>query len=177
MAGVGFITFGFTESVCGTPPDRFHGGGIGDAFIGRSSVTINGFDYDLSNFKHPATNGVFDGKTLALNATGFNAPGNDLSFMFQNTNDHCSGLITKSRTSSITGTGSNLDWYFPCLILKQDGTSGANLTGYESATNCHVRAGTRSLFKQQKRQGEVYFTWSDVKNPNRNLAVFRSSVL
>ncbi|EEB98716.1 hypothetical protein MPER_01727, partial [Moniliophthora perniciosa FA553] len=24
MAGVGFITFGFTQAVCGKPPNRFH---------------------------------------------------------------------------------------------------------------------------------------------------------
>lgn len=179
MAGVGFLTFGFTDAVCGTPPDRFHGGAIGDSFIGRGSVTINGYDYDIAKFNHPSAGSTFNGRTNPLNAPGFaNLAGNDASFLFQNTNGNCRGLITKASGSPITGQGSDLDWYFPCNIFNQDGSSGPTLGGYDSNRQCHVQSGTRRRFSEMLQpKGQVYFTWDDVKNPKRNLAVYESCVL
>ena len=40
MAGVGFLTFGFTQTVCGKPPLRFPSG-----TIQTGSVIIHGYDY------------------------------------------------------------------------------------------------------------------------------------
>ncbi len=170
MAGVGYLTFGFTESVCGTPANRYHGGAIGDSFIGKGSITIHGYDYDVSRFKHPAV-GTFNGQTNILDDTPGLA-GNDASFLFQVTNEKCLGIITKASSSSITGSGNNLDWYFPCNIFNQDGSSGVNLTAYETSTNCHANSTARSQFKSLSPQGEVYFTWADVRSGSRNLAVY-----
>ncbi|KAF8203852.1 glycosyltransferase family 2 protein [Pholiota molesta] len=158
MAGVGFLTFGFTISVCGTPANRFHGGAIGDNFIGNGSVHFNG-----------TTNPLYTG--------GWNLAGNDASFLFQKTNQNCLGLITKASSSSISGSGNFLDWYFPCNIYSQYGSNGANLTGYEASTNCHTTQTSRNLLEKVQVLGQVYYTWDDVKNPNRNLAVYESSVL
>ncbi|TFK42082.1 glycosyltransferase family 2 protein [Crucibulum laeve] len=177
MAGVGFLTFGFTEAVCGKPPNRFHGGAIGDENIGNSSVVIHGFDYDFSTFKHPAAGSTFNGSTNPVLTGGWNVGGNDASFLFQKVNDKCFGLMSRAGSSSITGNGDFLDWYFPCNVVSQLGTSGANITGYESSTNCHVPSNSRTLLSQMKPQGQVYYTWDDVRNPNRNLAVYESSVL
>jgi len=171
MAGVGFLTFGFTEAVCGKPPNRFHGGNIGN-----SSVVIHGYDYDFSKFKHPQV-GNFNGQTNPLLEGGWGLAGNDASFLFQNTNQNCLGLIQKAANSSITGSGDNLDWYFPCNIYNQHGTSGVNITGYQDSTNCHTQATARSQLKAMVPQGQVYYTWDDVQNPSRNLAVFESSVI
>ncbi|KAJ7761213.1 glycosyltransferase family 2 protein [Mycena maculata] len=174
MAVVGFITFGFTQTVCGTPPNRFHGGAIGDANIGLGSVVINGYDYDFSSFDHPAV-GTFDGKTNPLFVGGWNLAGNDASFMFQNTNERCLGLLSKPNTSQITGTGEELDWYFPCNIYSQYGTTSPNTTAYGSSTNCHVSA--KGQLASMRPQGQVYYTWDDLKNSSRQLVVFESSVL
>lgn len=84
MAGVGFLTFGFTEAVCGKPPNRFHSGQIENA-----SVIIHGYDYDFSHFKHPATQNVFNGQTNPLLQGNWNVAGADISFMFQITNENC----------------------------------------------------------------------------------------
>lgn len=175
MAGVGYITFGFTESVCGTPANRYHGGAIGDSYIGKGSITIHGYDYDVSTFKHPAV-GTFNGETTILDDWPGLA-GNDASFLFQVTNENCLGIITKASSSSITGSGDTLDWYFPCNIFDQDGSSGVNLTDYEDSTNCHANSTARSEFKSMKAQGEVYFTWNDVRSTTRNLAVYEQNVL
>ncbi|KAF8913155.1 glycosyltransferase family 2 protein [Gymnopilus junonius] len=177
MAAVGFLTFGFTISVCGKPANRFHGGAIGDNFIGNGSVVIHGFDYNFTNFRHPAAGSTFNGTTNPLYTGGWNLAGNDASFLFQKTNQNCLGLITRSSSSSITGSGDRLDWYFPCNIYNQYGTSGVNLTGYETSTNCHVPSTARSQLEKVQVLGQVYYTWDDVRNPNRNLAVYGSSVL
>ena len=176
MAGVGFLTFGFTESVCGEPAPRFHGGAIGPDYINNGSVVIHGYSYDFSRFNHPRTTAVFNGSTNPLYTGGWNLAGNDASFLFQRTNQRCAGLITRSATSQITGTGNNLNWYFPCNVYSQSGNSPANLTNYELPTTCHVTQQSRNQFASMKVLGQVYYTWDDVKNPQRNLAVFESYV-
>ncbi|KAH9050558.1 glycosyltransferase family 2 protein [Lactarius hengduanensis] len=169
MAGVGFLTFGFTEVVCGTPPNRFHAG-----FIDKASVIIHGYDYDFSHFAHPKV-GNFDGRSNPLFEGNWNAAGNDISFLFQNTNGPCQGIITKASNSTISGNNGQLDWYFPCNIYNQQGTSGANFSGYESNTNCHLSSTARSQLAKLSPMGQVYYSWNDVKNSNRNLAVYESS--
>ncbi|KAI0274964.1 glycosyltransferase family 2 protein [Gloeopeniophorella convolvens] len=171
MASVGFLTFGFTEVVCGRPPNRFHAGNIE-----TGSVIIHGYDYDLSHFNHPQV-GPFDGHSNPLFQGNWNAAGNDISFLFQNTKGHCDGIIKKAPNSTITGNNGQLDWIFPCNIYNQHGTSGVNLTGYESNTNCHVSTDARTQLSRLHPMGQVYYSWDDVKNPSRNLAVFESTVV
>jgi chitin synthase len=173
MAGVGFLTFGFTEAVCGTPPTRFHG--IGG--IENTSAVIHGFSYNFANFKHPATGATFNGNTNPLTTGGWNLAGNDASFLFQITNQNCLGIVTKSSQSTITGASNFLDWYFPCNIHSQNGAAGVNVTGYETGADCHFSSKATTLFNQMMHPaGQVYYTWDDVKNPSRNLAVFESYV-
>ncbi|CAL1694853.1 unnamed protein product [Somion occarium] len=171
MAGVGFLTFGFTETVCGTPPNRYHSGQIENA-----SVIIHGYDYDFSNFKHPAV-GDFNGQSNPLFEGGWNAGGMDISFMFQNVNQNCKNFIVKAANSSISGDHGNVDWYFPCNIYNQFGTSPANFTNYDASTTCHTSSKARQQLASMHPLGQVYYTWDDVRNPNRNLAVFESTVL
>ncbi|KAJ3504799.1 hypothetical protein NLJ89_g7748 [Agrocybe chaxingu] len=177
MAGVGFLTFGFTISVCGKPPNRFHGGAIGDQFIGNGSVVIHGYDYNFTEFRHPRTSSVFNGTTNPLFTGGWNLAGNDASFLFQKVNQNCLGLITRASSSSITGSGSFLDWYFPCNIFSQYGNTGVNITNYEASTTCHTSANARAQLETVQILGQVYYTWDDVKSSSRNLAVYESSVL
>ena len=55
MAGVGFLTFGFTKAVCNTTTTRFYAGSID-----TGSVVIHGYAYDFDKFNHPKV-GSFDG--------------------------------------------------------------------------------------------------------------------
>ncbi|KAJ7056919.1 glycosyltransferase family 2 protein, partial [Mycena amicta] len=175
MATVGFITFGFTQAVCGTPANRFHGGAIGDAFIGKGSVIINGYDYDFGSFHHPKAGSTFDGTTNPLFVGDWGLAGNDASFMFQKVNQNCLGIVSKPNTSSISGTGELMDWYFPCNVYSQYGQATPNTTAYNSNTNCHVTV--KGQLATMTPQGQVYFTWDDVKTQNRSLSVFESTVL
>lgn len=171
MAGVGFLTFGFTQAVCGTPSVRFRTGTIGNV-----SVIIHGYDYDFSHFNHPAAGSTFDGSTNPLLEGNWGVAGADISFMFQNVGQHCKGVITAASNSSIPTKNGDLEWYFPCNVYNQFGTSGANLTGYDQSTNCHVNSTARQDLAELTPQGQVYYTWDDVKAGNRNLAVFESCV-
>ncbi|KIK71495.1 glycosyltransferase family 2 protein [Collybiopsis luxurians FD-317 M1] len=177
MAAVGFITFGFTEVVCGTPANRFHGGAIGDDRIGSASVVINGWDYDFNNFKHPAAGATFNGSTNPLITGGWGLAGNDASFLFQNVNQNCRGLITKGANSSISGSGDSLDWYFPCNVRSQYGTTSPNTTDYTSSTNCHASSTARGDLANFTPQGQVWLSWDDVHQSNRSLAVYEDKVI
>ncbi|KAK2462847.1 hypothetical protein APHAL10511_005045 [Amanita phalloides] len=171
MAGVGFLTFGFTQTVCGKPPNRYHGGSIE-----TGSVVIHGYDYDFNTFKHPAV-GPFNGSSNPLTSGDYNVAGNDISFMFQNVNQNCLGLITRANNSSITGSGEDLDWYFPCNVIPQTGNNGPNMTGYDSSTFCHLQSQARTMLAGIHPQGQVFYTWEDVMSSRRNLAVYESNVL
>lgn len=167
MAGVGFITFGFTETVCGQPPNRYHQGQITN-----SSVIIHGYDYDFSNFKHPAV-GEFNGNTNPLITGGWNLSSNDASFLFQNVNQNCLGYITLASGSPINATGGNLDWYFPCNVYNPQSNT-VNTTNYGDSTNCHVSSQARQELSSMTPLGQVYYTWDDIAATGSNLAVFES---
>ncbi|GBE77344.1 Chitin synthase 3 [Sparassis crispa] len=170
MAVVGFITFGFTETVCGTPANSFVAGTVENA-----SVIIHGYDYDFSKFNHPAV-GDFNGHTNPLLVGNWSVGGADISFMFQNTNGACQSFITKAANSTITGSTNNLEWYFPCNVYNQYGTSGVNLTNYGTNTTCHTSSAARQQLASMKPLGRVSYTWGNVSNPNRNLAVYDTSI-
>ncbi|KAG9077741.1 Chitin synthase, class 3 [Ceratobasidium sp. UAMH 11750] len=61
MASVGFITFGFTRTVCGKPAPH-----VAAYTIGNSSLIIHGYAYDLADWKHPKIAPYFNGTTSPL---------------------------------------------------------------------------------------------------------------
>lgn len=170
MAGVGFITFGFTKAVCGRPPDRHL-----PKDVGAASVIIHGKDYDFSKFQHPRA-GPFNGRSNPVFEGSWGVASNDASFLFQNVNQHCLGLITKANTSTITGDGGLLDWYFPCNVFNKFGQK-ANQTGYDSKRQCHTSSTAKNGLASMVPQGIVYYEWEEVRHGPRNLAVYQSSVL
>lgn len=175
MAGVGFLTFGFNQAVCGAPPNRYLAG-----TVGKASIIINGHDYDFSTFDHPVVQGVFTGKSNPLYEGGYNVAAMDLSFMFQYNHGSCRDVITAAKGSVITQTDGLLDWIFPCNAFNQYGTSTANLTGYDNSTTCHVGPGTAtavSKYLASKISGQVYYSWDNVTTDGKNLAVYESYVL
>ena len=171
MATVGFLTFGFTQTVCGDQRLRIKGGQANNG-----SLVVNGFDYDLATWRHPVALPEFNGTTSPLYQDEWMAGGKDASFLFQNVNRHCYGVITPSSGSGITHDAGNLNmaWYFPCNLHDQNGTSPQNLTGYSSNLNCHTSANARNQFNAIVPTAEIFYTWDMVQNTNRNLAVYRS---
>ncbi|KAI0035167.1 chitin synthase-domain-containing protein [Vararia minispora EC-137] len=172
MAGVGFLTFGFTKAVCPTPPNRFQAGSVQ-----TGSVIIHGYAYDLSQFNHPKI-GPFDGTTNPLFVGNWNAAGNDISFMFQNTGGPCSGIITKASSSNISdGTTDAPGYYFPCNVIQTNNSASVNSSSYGSNINCHLSSTARSELASRSASGQVYYTWDMVLDSSKNLAVFESTVI
>ncbi|KAK0730504.1 glycosyltransferase family 2 protein [Lasiosphaeris hirsuta] len=179
MGFVGFITFGFTQVVCGRPPLRLRVNEVTDGYM-----IFHGSAYDLSTSHHPAAQGV----PLRLDGSGANVlydlpekhGGEDGSFLFQNVNGKCKGIINAAPNSDVPTDGDgNLAWYFPCNTFKQDGSSAPSLTipfylGYA----CHTTTASRDAFYLSLTgAADVYFTWDDIKNSSRNLVVYSGNVL
>ncbi|KAH8657474.1 putative chitin synthase 4 [Tricladium varicosporioides] len=173
MACVGFLTFGFTATVCGSPGLRLRVNQVTGGYM-----IFHGSAYDLSESKHPAARGIPDNANILFDLPDKHA-GQDGSFLFQNVNGKCKGLITLSPGSDVpTNSANDLAWYFPCTTFNQDGSSVPNKTiPYYLGYSCHTIADARSTFYGLKSAGDVYFTWDDIKNSSRNLMVYSGNVL
>ena len=184
MGVVGFLTFGFTQVVCGRPALRLRVNEVTGGYM-----IFHGSAYDLSTSHHPAAEGIPNrldpatGQSVGANVL-FDLPikhgGQDGSFLFQNVNGKCKGLIQRAPNSDVpTDSSGNLAWYFPCTTFNQDGSSSPNLTipfylGYA----CHTTQAARNTFYLDLRgAADVYFTWDDIKNNSRNLVVYSGNVL
>jgi len=179
MAFVGFLTFGFTQVVCGRPPLRLR---VNEVTAGY--MIFHGSAYNLAGSGHPPAMGIprrLDGS--AANVL-YDLPekhgGKDGSFLFQNVNGKCKGLIKAAPGSDVpTDRDGNLAWYFPCTTFNQDGSSKPNKTiPYYLGYACHTTAKARDAFYLNlTNAADVYFTWDDVKNSSRNLIVYSGNVL
>jgi chitin synthase len=169
---VGYLTFGFTQTVC--PPSAAQRLRVNH--VDKGYMVFHGKAVNLANSTHPLARGVQAGFNVV-----FDLPygGMDGSFLFQNVNGACKGLITRQPQSSMpTDPDNNLAWYFPCTPVNQDGSTQPNFTtplynGYM----CHTSQNARQAFYGLKSYGDVFYTWDDVKNKSRNLMVYRSDVL
>ncbi|KAI6374377.1 Chitin synthase 4 [Pyricularia grisea] len=178
MGVVGFLTFGFNQAVCGRSVLRLHINSVENSYM-----IFHGTAYNLDGSHHPVAEGI----PKRLDGTGANVVydlperygGTDGSFMFQNVNGKCKGLITKAPNSDVPSEGENLAWYFPCHARNQDGSSQPNLTyPYYFGYACHTTALARSTFYTQlEKSADVYFTWADIRNNSRNLFVYSGNVL
>ncbi|KAF7919524.1 uncharacterized protein EAE98_009364 [Botrytis deweyae] len=174
MAFVGFLTFGFTATVCGT------GSGLRLQVnhVDSGYMIFHGNAYDLSKSEHPAATGITNGANVLYDLPQ-KYGGMDGSFLFQNVNGKCKGLITLADGSDVpTNSNKDLAWYFPCHAFNQDGSSSPNETvGAYFGYACHLQADARSSFYGLNSAGAVYFTWDDIKNSSRNLMVYSGNVL
>ena len=173
-AFVGFLTFGFTQAVCGEQSIRMK---VNE--VGSDSMIFHGKSYNLNGMRHPGADGIPDGNNVLYDLP-HKYGGQDGSFMFQNVNGACKGLINKAPKSDVpTNAAGDLAWYFPCVAFNQDGSSKPNTTiEYYLGYSCHTtNFGREAFYKFMKSSGEVYFTWDDVKNSSRRLTVYSGNVL
>lgn len=168
---VAYITFGFTRTVCHDSVIKTRNGEVN-----TGSLIINGRSYDLSSSKHPKAAGVPSGSNILYPPV--NAGGKDASFMFQNVNGNCKGLILPRDNCSIPYDGEELAWYMPCRVFDQWGMTSPNRTKvYYDGWACHTSSLARDIYYNLDVTGDVYFTWNDIKNSSRNLVVYSGSVL
>jgi chitin synthase len=178
-AMVGYLTFGFTETVCPAGSNNR----LRQNSVDRGFMIFNGKAVDLAESRHPLARGIQQDANVVFSIPTANGElgygGYDGSFLFQNVNGACKGLITKVPGSDVPeDSDKNLGWYFPCRPFKQDGTSKPNDTApIYSGYACHTSKVGRQTFYGLNTYGDVYFTWDDLKNSTRNLMVFGSDVL
>ncbi|KAJ5114429.1 hypothetical protein NUU61_000188 [Penicillium alfredii] len=172
-AFVGFLTFGFTATVCGTPPVRLNVNKVGSGYM-----IFHGKAYDLTSSDHGPAAGIPAG-TNVLYDLPHKYGGQDGSFFFQQVNGACKGLITAKPDGDVpTNSKGELGWYFPCTAFNQDGSSEPNLTvSHYLGWACHTGSHAREAFYNLRGSGDVYYTWEDTKNKSRNLAVYSGNVL
>ncbi|KAJ5290932.1 hypothetical protein N7478_000183 [Penicillium angulare] len=172
-AFVGFLTFGFTATVCGNPPTRLKINEVGSGYM-----IFHGQAYNLEHSKHPGVEGIPSDDNVLYDLP-HKYGGQDGSFMFQEVNGACKGLITAVDGGGVpTDSDGNLGWYFPCNAFNQDGSTDPNMTEpYYEGWACHTSSAARKPFWKLNPSGDVYFTWDDTKNKSRNLAVYSGSVL
>ena len=172
-AVVGFLTFGFTQSVCGQPGLRLKVNRVDSGFM-----IFHGSAYNFEGSHHPAARGILEGNNILYDLP-HKYGGQDGSFFFQNVNGACKGIITAAAGSDVpTNDKGDLAWYFPCAAFNQDGSSPPNLTiPYYLGYACHTTQNGRAAFYNLRSSGEVYYTWSDIRNASRNLMVYSGSVL
>jgi chitin synthase len=173
-AFVGFITFGFTQAVCDSGAIQFTAN-----HVSTNYMIFHGLVYNMEKFRHPGADGVPAG-SRPIYDLAHKYGGQDGSFLFQNVNGACKGLITSADNSDVpTDAQNNLAWYFPCVAFNQDGSSPVNTTiEYYLGYACHTVEIARTVFYQIMRsEGQVSFTWDDVNNSTRDLTVYGGNVL
>ncbi|KAF2204483.1 chitin synthase 4 [Delitschia confertaspora ATCC 74209] len=171
-AFVGFLTFGFTETVCPTSG----GERLRINKVDRGFLIMHGRAYDLTRSHHPLALHIPENANVVYDL-GYG--GQDASFLFQNVNGACKGLITAVPNSGVpTNNNNELAWYFPCKTFHQDGSSKPNIsTPYYPWYACHTSDPARKAYYGLQSAGEVYFTWDDIRNSSRNLMVWGGDVL
>ena len=172
MTAVGFLTFGFTQTVCGTPPDRYT---LGTIDVG--SMTFNGYDYSFDRFVHPQV-GPFGANTIynhtnPIYSEPWSSGGQDGSLLFQKVGASCANLITNRNG------GGQPERYFDCTLVRQDGRGA-----YANNTMCHTGSivdsfndGAQPRNSILRKRGQVSLNWNNITDTTRNLAVFRGAVL
>lgn len=174
MTFVGYLTFGFTQTVCPQGgPLRLRINNVGDGYM-----IFHGKAYDLTRSQHPLARGVPENSNVLFDP---DPPGKgmDGSFMFQNVNGACKGLITAQPNSDVvTDNNGDLAWYFPCNMFAQDGSTQPNMSiPYYLGYACHTSRNARDAFYGLRSSGDVFFTWDDIRNQSRNLMVYSGDVL
>lgn len=178
MAAVGFLTFGFTQTVCSRPPLSFRVETINNGY-----VIIHGWAYMLASWNdHPAIPDVTSTPTNPIYPP-INAGGLDASFLFQHdTLQQCANVLTPKSDAATDGI------YFPCQLFDpKDRNSVPDAATFSNQTACHKSPTAREYFAFMMKHGvpnskggfdkagRVYYDWQDVIN-TPHLAVFNRYV-
>lgn len=176
---VGYLTFGFTETVCKNTAIRIH-----SSQLATDELLISGTVYELGSYEHPGVTGIDDNSPILYPPV--NAGGKDASFLFQNVNGNCKGVITPKENSSIPfNSEGEMGWYFPCQLLNLNNFTLVNNT--DIATNnsdlyngwaCHTYSSARDALFDRKVAATVYYTWDDLwYNSTQQLVTYNGDVL
>ncbi|RUS18327.1 chitin synthase-domain-containing protein [Endogone sp. FLAS-F59071] len=161
---VGFLTFGFNVTICGRELFRIRAKGVS-----LSQVVILGRAYQLASFRHPvpAKGVASDGDLLASPAR---VGGKDLTFMFQNVNHNCKGLLVPDNANE------QVINYFPCKVI-EPWWSNVSPTDNPKNVGCHTSEAAKQAVARLKFMGDVYYDWEDLRKNGTSLVVYNGNVL
>ncbi|KAG0296212.1 Chitin synthase, class 3, partial [Linnemannia gamsii] len=181
VAAVAFLTFGLQAALCqddrsgkyeyGTRPENMLVNGMGYYF------NMDGSSGGVA-WQHPPINTMVSAdKVDIMNDPTYGARGMDASFMFQSpAGGACEGLIT--RVGPATAGDATANYYFPCVMRKDDGSTPLNGTWDKSGVGCHTPAADRATWAglMASSNSPVYYTWDQIKDENRMLFAFDGDV-
>ncbi|CAJ0899385.1 16088_t:CDS:10 [Entrophospora sp. SA101] len=163
-AAVGFLTFGFTQALCGIPPPRVRVGGVS-----LQQAVILGSIYDLTDYPHPVELPDITEKKGGNLLNGL-AGGKDISFLFQTLNNECKNILIPKN--------GKLQNYFPCNATDAiDDFSDLKPTDNPINFGCHDVDVSKSDINALIYVGDVFFDWDDVQRGDRNFVVHNGNVL
>ncbi|KAJ2136655.1 Chitin synthase, class 3, partial [Coemansia sp. RSA 678] len=168
MGVIAFVTFGLQQVLCGLSGQQTR---VKWNDVGNGYAVVNGRAYDIKQYKHADATPWTGGAGANLMGEPANAGGKDLSFLFQNPNDACRGVLTYD--SSTTDSKGNVVNVFPCVYYNN--SNSINTNQIPDNQGCHNTAKARNALKRLTNS-PVEYSWSDVKD-QRNLVVFKGSVL
>ncbi|KAK9764132.1 hypothetical protein K7432_008626 [Basidiobolus ranarum] len=160
---IGFLTFGFQQVVCGFD----NVGRIRQGTMNAADGSIYGRALRLGGLNHPIVPGVTTTGSIASLAGG-----KDISFLFQNMNSRCKGILTPRNGAD---KNKNIINYFPCVIRGTDATP--NPSANPENTACHNSSLARRTVHRLPFEGEIYSDWSDLQTKQRALVVYNGHIL
>ncbi|KAI9487953.1 chitin synthase-domain-containing protein [Zychaea mexicana] len=186
MGFVGFLTFGFTQVVCPTPPMSVHGGSVGQGYL-----VIRGWAFMLAEWNgHPPVQDQTSEPTNVLYPP-IDAGGMDGSFLFQEINPpECTKVLPRKTSGliSLTAPQAPPQVYFPCQMFNPNDTTTKQLS-HNLTSGCHLSPTARSMYSEFKingvprtdgsgidKVGRVYYDWDNI-NSTDYLMVYNGDVL
>lgn len=178
MAIVGYITFGFTQTVCGVQ-NRYDMRDVYYSGSETSAVLVGGKMMTLDNWKHPPFPGIENYGSLGrvpptydyMFSAGYGA---DLNLIFPVTGGVCDGVLSVVE-------GSNPPRYAECTLLATRLEPGSRI--YTEPKMCHPPE-IREKFLSGRvpkapAMGDAYIRWEDMKNNTNitNLLFWRNHVV
>ncbi|KAJ2689715.1 Chitin synthase, class 3 [Coemansia spiralis] len=168
MGAIAFLTFGFQQVLCGLSGQQTR---IKWNEVGSGYVVVQGRAYDITKFKHAKASPWTGAANSYIMAAPASAGGKDLSFLFQNPNGACHGVMDYDRSAQ--DSRGNVVNAFPCVYYNGSGSIDANQI--PSNQGCHnSAAGRRALAALDSTP--VQYSWDDVRS-QPNLVVYNGAVL
>ncbi|KAJ1645347.1 Chitin synthase, class 3 [Coemansia asiatica] len=168
MAVIAFLTFGLQQVLCGLSGKQTR---IKWNEVGNGYAVVNGRAYDITKFKHAKATPWTGGAGANIMGEPANAGGKDLSFLFQNPNSACKGVLQYD--SGMLDAKNNVVNVFPCVYYNN--TKAISLNQIPNNQGCHnTAAGRRALAALPNTP--IQYSWSDVHSQS-NLVVFNGAVL
>ncbi|WFD02700.1 chitin synthase [Malassezia obtusa] len=170
MGLVGYITFGFTETVCGTN-QRYDVEKIHNDKSTAGMVVLYGKAFSMDGFKHPVVNFPYlDGKgpNNPVYTDMFHLSRSYINFLFPVTGGPCEGVLTPVPDAQT-------DRYFDCSVVTKD------LQHHSFDGGCHSKLHHDRMMANKTEgaplQGDVYIPWDHIWNSTDNIMVWRGNII